>query len=41
LEILVDTCHVPHREREQAIVDLVSAFLASLKRIQAQPPRKL
>jgi pimeloyl-ACP methyl ester carboxylesterase len=36
LEILADTHHVPHREREQAIVALVTAFLASLKRIQAQ-----
>ena len=36
LEILADTYHVPHREREQAVVALVTDFLASLKRLQAQ-----
>jgi pimeloyl-ACP methyl ester carboxylesterase len=35
MEIIADTFHVPHREREQPIVDLVSTFLASIKRIQA------
>lgn len=30
-EIIADTYHVPHREREQAIVDLVTGFIASIK----------
>jgi pimeloyl-ACP methyl ester carboxylesterase len=35
LEILADTYPVPHRERERAVVDLVTAFVASIKPISA------
>jgi pimeloyl-ACP methyl ester carboxylesterase len=31
IEIIAETYHVPHREREQTIVDLVTGFIASLK----------
>jgi hypothetical protein len=31
VEIIPDTFHVPHREREAAILDLVKDFIASIR----------